>query len=86
MGMNNRSFDDIIEDYSATWFRAEIVDTENMYPLFTEWCKDGDSVNALKLLICNINTSATTLHAELQSMKVHITKGVEYGIIEDEKD
>ena len=86
MGMNNRSFDDVIEDYSATWFRARIVNTENGYPLFTEWCKTGDSIGALNSLIDNINRSDTTLCAVLQSMKVHITKGVEYGIIEDEKD
>lgn len=86
MGMNNCSFDDIIEDYSATWFRAKIVDTENMYPLFTEWCKTGDSVSALNSLIDNINRSDTTLCATLQSMKVHIIKGVEYGLIEDEED
>ena len=86
MGMNNRSFDDIIEECSATWFRARIVDTAYMYPIFTEWCKGGDSVSALNSLIDNINRSDTTLCAVLQSMKVHITKGVEYGIIEDEKD
>lgn len=86
MGMNNRSFDDVIEDYSATWFRARIVDSENEYPLFTEWCKTGDSISALNSLIDDINRSATTLFAALQSMEVHITKGVEYGIIEDEKD
>lgn len=86
MGMNSRSFDDIIEDYSTTWFRAKITDTENMYPLFTEWCKCGDSISALNSLIDTINRSNTTLCAVLQSMKVHITKGVEYGIIEDEKD
>lgn len=86
METNNRSFDDIIEDYSATWFRAKIVDTENMYPLFTEWCKGKDSVSALNSLIDNINRFDTTLCAVLQSMKVRIIKGVEYGIIEDEKD
>lgn len=86
MGMNNRSFDDVIEDYSATWFRARIVDSENMYPLFTEWCKTGDSISALNSLIDDINRSATTLCAALQSMKVHIIKGVEYGIIKDEED
>ena len=87
MEMNNRRFDDIVEDYSAAWFRAKIVDTENMYPLFTEWCKGGDSISALNSLIDNINHSdaTTTLYASLQSMKVHVTKGVEYGIIEDEK-
>lgn len=86
MGMNNRSFDDVIEDYSATWFRARIVDAENMYPLFTEWCKTGDSISALNSLIDDINRSDTTVCAVLQSMKVHITKGVEYGIIKDEED
>lgn len=86
MGMNNRSFDDVIEDYSATWFRARIVDSENGYPLFTEWCKTGDSISALKSLIDKINRSDTTVYAVLQSMKVHITKGVEYGIIKDEED
>ena len=86
MGMNNRNFDDVIEDYSATWFRARIVDSENMYPLFTEWCKTGDSISALKWLIDKINRSDTTVYAVLQSMKVHITKGVEYGIIKDEED
>lgn len=90
-GMNmektsNRSFDDIVEDYSATWFRARIVDAENMYPLFTEWCKTGDSISALKSLVNDINRSNTTLYASLQRMKVRITKGVEYGIIEDEED
>lgn len=85
MGMNNRSFDDIIEDYGATWFRARIVDSVNMYPIFTEWCKGGDSVSALNSLIDNINRSDTTFYAVLQSMKVRITKGVEYGIIEDKK-
>ena len=86
METNNRSFDDIIEDYGATCLRAKIVDTANMYPLFTEWCKGGDSISALNSLIDNINRSDTTLCAVLQSMKVHIIKGVEYGIIEDEKD
>lgn len=86
MGMNNRSFDDVIEDYSATWFRARIVDSENMYPLFTEWCKTGDSISALNSLIDDINRSTTIFCATLQSMEVHITKGVEYGIIEDEED
>lgn len=86
MGMNNRSFDDVMEDYSATWFRAKIVDAENIYPLFTEWCKTGDSIRALKFAIDKINRSDTTVYAVLQSMKVHITKGVEYGIIEDEED
>lgn len=86
MESNNRNFDDIIEDYGATWFRARIVDSENMYPLFTEWCKTGDSIRALKSLIDKINRSDATVCAVLQSMKVHITKGVEYGIIEDEKD
>lgn len=86
METNNRSFDDVIEDYSATWFRARIVDSENMYPLFTEWCKTGDSISALNSLIDDINRSDTTVCAVLQSMKVHITKGVEYGIIKDEED
>lgn len=86
MGMNNRSFDDIVEDYSATWFRAEIIDAENIYPLFTEWCKTGDSISALNSLVNDINRSDTTVSASLQKMKVHITKGVEYGIIEDEED
>ena len=86
MGMNNRSFDDVIEDYSATWFRARIVDSENGHPLFTEWCKTGDSISALKFVIDKINRYDTTVCAVLQSMKAHITKGVEYGIIEDEKD
>lgn len=86
MEMNNRSFDDIIEEYSATWFRARIVDTAYMYPIFTEWCKTGDSINALNSLVNDINRSDTTVFASLERMKVHITKGVEYGIIEDEKD
>ena len=86
METSNRNFDDIIEDYSATWFRARIVDSENMCPLFTEWCKTGDSIRALKFLIDKINRSGTTVCAVLQSMKVHITKGVEYGIIKDEED
>ena len=86
MEMNNRSFDDIVEDYNATWFRAKIVDAENVYPLFTEWCKTGDSIRALKFVIDKINRSDTTVYAVLQSMKVHITKGVEYGIIKDEED
>lgn len=86
MGTNNRSFDDVMEEYSATWFRAKIVDAENIYPLFTEWCKTGDSIRALKFVIDKINRSDTTVYAVLQSMKVHITKGVEYGIIEDEED
>lgn len=86
MEMNNRSFNDIIEDYSTTWFRARITDITNKYPLFTEWCKNGDSIGALNSLIDTINRSDTTLCAALQSMKVHITKGVEYGIIENEKD
>lgn len=85
MEMNNRSFDDIEEDYSATWFRARIVDIENPYSLFTEWCKTGDSISALNSLIDDINRSDTTFCAVLQSMKVHITKGVEYGIIEEER-
>lgn len=86
MVMNNRSFDDIIEEYSATWFRARIVDTEYMYPIFTEWCKTSDSINALNSLVNDINRSDTTISASLERMKVRITKGVEYGIIEDEKD
>lgn len=91
MESNNRNFDDIIEDYSATWFRAKIVDSENMYPLFTEWCKTDDSIRALKslidkILIDRINRSDATVCAVLQSMKVHITTGVEYGIIKDEED
>lgn len=86
MGTNNRSFDDIIEEYSATWFRAEIVDAEHVYPIFTEWCKTGDSISALKLLVNDINRSDTTISALLQKMKVRIIKGVEYGIIEDEED
>lgn len=86
MGMNNRSFDDIIEDYGATWFRASIVDTENMYTIFTEWSETGDSISALKALVDNINCSHTKVRAYLQSMRVHIIKGVEYGIIEGEKD
>lgn len=86
MEMNNRSFDDIMEDYSATWFRARIVGTETMYPLFTEWCKTADSIEALNSLIDSVNRSDMTFYATRQCMKVHITKGVEYGIIEDEKD
>ena len=86
MGMNNRSFDDVIEEYSATWFRASIADTAYMYPIFTEWCKTADSINALNSLVNDINRSDTTLSASLQSMKVRITKGVEYGIIEDKED
>ena len=86
MEMNNRSFDDIVEDYSDTWFRARIVDAEDMYPLFTEWCKTGDYIGALKSLIDNINRSDTTVYAVLQSMEDHVTKGVEYGIIEDKED
>lgn len=86
MEMKSLSFDDVIEDYSATWFRARIVDTEHIYPLFTEWCKTGDSISALNTLIDDINRSDTTIHASLQRMKVHVTKGVEYGIIEDEED
>ena len=85
METNNRSFNDIIEDYSTTWFRARIIDSENGYPLFTEWCKSGDSISALNSLIDDINRSDTTLCAALQSMKVHITKGVECGIIENER-
>ena len=85
MEMNNRSFDDIVEDYSATWFRARIVDIENPYSLFTEWCKTGDSISALNSLIDDINRSKTTLCARLQSMEVHVTKGIEYGTIEEER-
>ena len=86
MEMNNRSFDDIVDDYSATWFRARIVDIENPYSLCTEWCKTGDSISALNSLIDDINRSDTTLCAWLQSMKVHVTKGVEYGIIEEARE
>lgn len=86
MEVNNRSFDDIVEDYSAIWFRAKIVDTKNMYILFTGWCKGNNSIGALNSLVDNINRSDTALRAVLQSMKVHVTKGVEYGIIEDEED
>lgn len=86
MEMKNLTFDDVMEDYSAIWFRARIVDTEHMYPLFTEWCKTDDSLSALKALMDDINRSDTTIHASLQRMKVHIIKGVEYGIIEHEKD
>lgn len=85
MGMNNRSFDDIIEDYSATWVRARIVDIENPYSLFTEWCKTGASISALNSLVDDINRSDTRFCARLQSMKVKVTKGVEYGIIEEER-
>ncbi len=85
MGMNDRSFDDIVEDYSATWFRARIVGIENPYPLFTKWCKTGDSIDALNSLIDDINRSNTKFCARLQSMEVHVTKGVEYGIIEEER-
>ncbi len=86
METNNRSFDDVIEEYSATWFRASIVNAEHMCPIFTEWCKTGDSISALKSLVNDINRSNTTLYASLQRMKVRITKGIEYGIIEDEKN
>lgn len=41
MEMNNRSFDDIVEDYSATWFRARIVDAEKhvsaVYGVVQDW-------------------------------------------------
>lgn len=86
MEMKSLSFDDVIEDYSSTWFRAEIIDAEHVYPIFTEWCKTGDSISALNSLVNDINRSDTTVSALLQSMKVHIVKGVEYGIIEDKKD
>lgn len=86
MEMKNLSFDDVMEDYSSIWFRARIVDTERIYPIFTEWCKTGDSISALNSLVNDINRSDTTISASLQRMKVHIIKGVEYGIIEDKED
>lgn len=65
MEMNNRSFDDIIEDYGAAWFRAGIVDAENICSLFAEWCKDADSIGALDSLIDDMNRSDTTFYAVL---------------------
>ena len=85
MEMNNRSFDEIIGEYSVTWVRAEIVDTAISYPLVTEWCKDENSISVLDSLIDDINRSDTTLRASRQSMEVCVTKGVKYGIIKDER-
>ena len=86
MEMKNLNFDDVMEDYSAIWFRARIVDTEHMYPIFTEWCKSGDSISALNSLVNDINRSDATISASLERMKVRIITGVEYGIIEHKKD
>ena len=86
MEMKNLNFDDVMEDYSATWFRARIVDTEHMYPIFTEWSKTGDSISALNSLVNDINRSDTTISASLERMKVRIITGVEYGIIKQKKD
>lgn len=45
-----------------------------------------NSSNDTRNLTLEVCPSDTTLCARLQSMEVHITKGVEYGIIKDEED
>ena len=87
MEMNNLSFNDIEEQYDETWYRLRIVDVVTKAIVFTEWQRTYPNIQQLKRMRRQLlDSDDIDLIAYLESMKVKVIKGAQYGRIENADD
>lgn len=85
MEMKSMNFDEVESAYTQKWVRLKVMYSDSFCPFFTEWVRRTDSQKLLRELADKIRNEDGGIYVTVQTMSVEVIKGVQYGLVEEEK-